>query len=225
MRYWLLSLALLLLCGCGDIPQAESDTSTPVAKNSAPVVQRERPPAPQYNAGDFSDIPAALAALGTAAEAGDQTGITKADMWLAHQGAAAVQPCSEVLQKGQSDAQRVAVTRVLVQLPGGKPALLAATKVDSKIVRINVIQSLTRIQPVDKDVVAVCIQAIEEDEPEVQKHAIAALGKIGAPAKDAVPLIQKILNDTTYNDTVRAQARDTLKKIDPRKGLMGLNDE
>jgi hypothetical protein len=74
-----------------------------------------------------------LAALGTAAEAGDQEGITKADMWLAHQGAEAVLPCADILQNGTSDAQRVAVTRVLVQVPGGKQALLAATDVDSKI--------------------------------------------------------------------------------------------
>lgn len=224
MRYWFLSLTLPLLCGCGDIPQAETETSKPVA-SAAPVVERQRPPAPQFNASDFSDIAAALAALGQAAEAGDQTGITKADMWLAHQGAAAVPACSEVLQNGTSDAQRVAVTRVLVQLPGGKQALLAATKVDSKIVRINVLQSLTRIQPVDQEVVAACIKAIEEDEPEVQRHAIVALGKLGPQAKDAVPLIQKILNDQSYNDTVRGAARKTLKEIDPRKGLMGLNDE
>jgi hypothetical protein len=32
-----------------------------------------------------------------------------------------------------------------------------------------------------------------------------------------------VLNDLNEDETVRAQAHDALKKIDPRKGLMGVN--
>jgi HEAT repeat protein len=65
---------------------------------------------------------------------------------------------------------------------------------------------------------------MDDKEPQVQQQAIAALGKMGPAAKGTVPRIQKILNDTNYNQTVRDQARKTLKEIDPRKGLMGLNE-
>jgi hypothetical protein len=223
MRACLLVVALVAVTGCGDIPQEASKAQQPAA-SAGPAIEKPRPPAPQYDAAAFSDLSAALAALGTAAEAGDQEGITKADMWLVHQGASAVLPCADILQNGASDAQRVAVTRVLVQLPGGKQALLAATDVDSKIVRINVIQALSRIQPVDAEIIAACVKAMDDKEPQVQQQAIAALGKMGPAAKGTVPRIQKILNDTNYNQTVRDQARKTLKEIDPRKGLMGLNE-
>jgi hypothetical protein len=69
------------------------------------------------------------------------------------------------------------------------------------------------------------MELVQSDDPVNQQFAVAALGDMGGAAKEAVPLVQSILNDKKYNDTVRAEARATLKSIDPRKGLMGISGQ
>jgi hypothetical protein len=59
----------------------------------------------------------------------------------------------------------------------------------------------------------------------VQRQAIVALGRIGPAAKaEAVPALQAILNDLSASETLRGAARDALKQIDERRGLMGLTE-
>jgi HEAT repeat protein len=230
MRCWAILAVVILLAGCGEAePPAKVS-----ANNKKPKPQRtdnERrpdypPPAAIVDPNAFSSIPAALDALGKAAEAGDQQAISQADQWLVTQGAAAVSPLAAVLKNESAPLpQRIAVSRTLVQLPGAKAALLEAVDAKDKLVRVNVVQSLGRIKPADQQLVDKCIELAQGDDAEIQRYAVAALGKMGPVAKDAVPIVQKMLNDVKYNDTVRAEARKTLKAIDPRKGLIGVADE
>jgi HEAT repeat protein len=228
MRCFVALLVVALVLGCGGSPPEKKVAKTKGAKK-APAVKKEQPPPPPPPKVDpkaFPSIPAALESLGQAAEAADQDGITKADQWLAMQGAAAVGPLGDVLKNESAPLpQRIAVSRTLISLPGAKEPLLAALDSKEKLVRANVIQSLGRIKPVDKQLVTKCMELARSDDEETQRYAVSALGKMGPAAKDAVPMVQDMLNDKKYNETVRAEARKTLKAIEPRKGLMTISGE
>jgi HEAT repeat protein len=142
------------------------------------------------------------------------------------QGAPAVAPLSQVLADESASSQhRIVACKILSQLPGSKTALMGAVDTGKKEVRVNVVQALGRVKPADKEVIAKLIELVKADDVDIQRYAVASLGKQGKAAKDAVPLVQSILNDKKYNDTVRAEARKTLKEIDPRKGLMSISGQ
>ena len=52
-----------------------------------------------------------------------------------------------------------------------------------------------------------------------------ALSNAGPLAKRAVPDLVAILNDRTQNEALRNDAKAALVKIDPRRGLMNVQDE
>jgi hypothetical protein len=175
----------------------------------------------------FADVAAALAALGTAAEKGDGDAIAKADQWLFQQGDIATRPLAGVLHDENAPlAQRIAVTRTLARLRGTRNVLIEALATDQSIVRVNIVQALGSIEPTDKEIVAVCMKLAQDgSDASVQRQAIVALGRIGPAAKaEAVPALQAILNDASASETLRGAARDALKQIDERRGLMGLTE-
>jgi hypothetical protein len=235
MRY-LCVLLLLGVMGCGGSEVAGTPTKvakkTTKRKPAKPPEDRKKappPPLPTVDAKLFASVPAAL----DAAEAGaksdnpqDQKMISDATLWLGQQGAPAVKPLGEVLNdESASFPRRLTACRALTRLPGGKEPLLAAIDTKEAQLRKNVFMALGKIKPADKDVIAKCIELAQSDDATNQQYAVAALGDMGPAAKEAVPVVQNILNDKKYNDTVRAEARATLKSIDPRKGLMGINDK
>jgi hypothetical protein len=236
MRY-LCVLLLLGVIGCGGGTEAvekpakvAKKTSTKKKSTKPAEAPKKQPPPPKPKVDDnlFASIPAALDAVEAAAKSDDpkaQKTISDATIWLGQQGAAGVKPLGEVLNdESASFPRRLTACRALVELPGGKEALLSAVGTKETQLRKNVIKSLGSIKPADKEIIAKCMELAKTDDPVNQQFAIAALGDMGGAAKEAVPLVQGILNDKKYNETVRAQARDTLKSIDPRKGLMGINE-
>jgi HEAT repeat protein len=237
MRY-LCVLLLLGVMGCGG-GDGTVGTPTKVAKKTSskqkstktPMEVRNPPPPPVPKVADdlFSSIPAALDAVEAATKSDDpkaQKTISDATLWLGQQGAAGVKPLGEILNdESASFPRRLTACRALVKLPGGKEPLLAALGTKEVQLRKNVIRALGSIRPADKELVAKCLELAKTDDPVNQQFALIALGDMGGAAKEAVPVVQNMLNDKKYNETVRAQARDTLKSIDPRKGLMGINDQ
>lgn len=229
MRYLAVLATVLFVFGCGSAeepPKKTTKTNTKKSDGQATKKEEPPPPAPKVDANAFSSIPAALDAQAKAAEAADQETISRADQWLVMQGAAAVEPLANILKNESAPLpQRIAVSRTLAQLPGAKNALIPGLESKERLVRVNVIQALGRIKPPDRQIMEKCIELAKTDDEDNQRYAVMALGKMGPPAKEAVPLIQTMLNDKKYNETVRAEARKALKAIEPRRGLMGISGE
>ncbi|HTN76966.1 MAG TPA: HEAT repeat domain-containing protein, partial [Pirellulaceae bacterium] len=93
-------------------------------------------------------------------------------------------------------------------------------------VRIVSLEALGRLKPPDKEIIATCMTLAKADaDPEIQRFAVSALGKIGPQAKEAVPLLMELRNSKTHNETVRGEAHKALKLVDERRGLMGLTED
>lgn len=74
------------------------------------------------------------------------------------------------------------------------PALLTAMKDPSSGVREEAADALPRMAPESPAVVAALIEALEDSDATVQAHAVMSLGKLGAGARPAVPLIARLLS-------------------------------
>lgn len=228
MRYLVLLSVCAFLLGCGEAEPAKKQAK--VKKKSAPAAAenkpKEPPPAIKVDAKAFASVPEALDVYLAGVDKDDQESMAQANNWMVSQGAAAVAPLSAILADEKSSVQqRIVACKILAQLPGTKSALLGVVDVENKQLRLNVIQGLGKVKPADKQVVDKLMALAKDKDAAVQREAVKSLGKQGPAAKDAVPLVQSMLNDTSYNDTVRAEARNTLKSIDPRKGLMGISGE
>lgn len=228
MRCWCAVLwcgVVVGMLGCGG---GEPATPAPQAKSkkAAKVAPPEPTPPTPVDPDAFASVPDAIKGYVTAAGTDDQKRMALANEWMIAQGPAAVLPLSKVLADETAPAeQRIVAAKVLGRLPGTKAALLAAIDAKKPEVRVNVVQALGLVKPVDAEIVAKCMELVGDKDPQIQRYAVVALGKMETAAKDAVPLLQRILNDKQHNDTVRAEARKSLKAIDPRRGLMGLNEE
>lgn len=221
----LLLVGLIAMLGCaGDESPAPQAKPKKAAKASA-ARSEPTPPAP-VDPDAFASVPEAILGYVAAAGVEDQKQMALAHQWMLAQGPAAVLPLSKVLSDETAPAeQRIVAAKVLGRLPGTKAALLAAIDAKKPEVRVNVVQSLGLVKPVDAEIVAKCIELASDKDPQIQRYAVAALGKMEGAAKNAVPLLQGILNDKQHNDTIRAEARKSLKAIEPRRGLMGLSEE
>lgn len=220
---WVGVSVAMLGCGGGE-PAAPAPPAKP--KKAAKAVDPKPEPRTPVDPNAFASVPEAIKGYVTAAGSDDQKRMALANEWMIAQGPAAVLPLSKVLADETAPAeQRIVAAKVLGRLPGTKAALLAAIDAKKPEVRVNVVQSLGLVRPVDAEIVAKCIELTGDKDPQIQRYAIASLGKMEAAAKDAVPLLQRLLNDRDQNDTIRAEARKSLKAIDPRRGLMGLGDE
>lgn len=230
MRYWCAVLGVgisVAMLGCGGgKPVAPAPKAKPKKAAEVKVAPPEPAPRAPVDPNAFANVPEAIKGYVAAAGADDQKRMALANEWMIAQGPAAVLPLSKVLSDETASAeQRIVAAKVLGRLPGTKAALFAAVDTKKPEVRVNVVQSLGLVKPVDAEIVAKCIELTNDKDPQIQRYAIAALGKMEGAAKDAVPLLQRILNDKQHNDTIRAEARKSLKAIDPRRGLMGLSEE
>jgi hypothetical protein len=230
MRCWFALLCVgvsVVIVGCGGgEPAQPASQAKPKKAAKAPAAPARPEPREPVDPNAFESVPDAIKAYVAAAGNDDQKTMALANEWMILQGPAAVLPLSKVLSDETAPAeQRIVAAKVLGRLPGTKAALLAAIDTKKPEVRVNVVQSLGMVKPVDAEIVAKCIELASDKDPQIQRYAVAALGKMESAAKDAVPLLQRILNDKEHNDTIRAEARKSLKAIDPRKGLMGLADE
>jgi len=85
-----------------------------------------------------------------------------------------------------------------------------------RVIRLVSVWALLRIVPNDKNIVDLAVplltKVVEEGETELARYeAAASLGDIGAPAKSAVPALQKALEDES--PAVREAAAEALKQI------------
>lgn len=223
---WLV-VAVLVAGGCG----AES---TPQAKEKAPAkpevkkaaAKPPQPAAPPARVPDdaYPDVPTAITAMAQAALKEDNQGSQRAEQWLVQQGSAALPKVAEIVKNESAPLEeRIVCSGMISRLPGAKQPLLEATSVANERIRLRVIEALGRVEPSDPEIVAALIKLTEDPSPKIQSATLRAIRNIGPAAKDAGPALQKILDSQTHDDYVRDEARATLKVIDERRGLMGLN--
>ncbi len=74
------------------------------------------------------------------------------------------------------------------------PALLKAVQDPSSRVREEAVDALPLVAPKSSEVVATLIAALADSDGTVQAHAAMSLGKLGAAARGAVPLLAKMLS-------------------------------
>ena len=230
LALWLLTLPLaaLLVSGCGPAVAAKK----PAKKKPTTVAVAARP-APQAPAVDQNAYPSVAAAMAdvesVAGKDADETNkiLLKVETWLNMQGAK-IAPELEALIKDKAAGLRARLTacRVLTRLgPVSVPTLFVAVDDETQQLRLKAIECLGRVKPTSAEVVGRLVSLMESDDYEIRKGAFRALSVIGPPAKQHEPqLVERLtatLNDLKEDETIRSLAHDALKKIDPRKGLMG----
>ncbi|WP_425617932.1 HEAT repeat domain-containing protein [Anatilimnocola sp. NA78] len=231
---WVIVLVplLFLFTGCGSRPVATADNGGKVVKKKRPVAKNVPQPATKIDVPeDLYDSPAAALADvkrwvdskdGNAGQA-----LLKTEAWLIRRGDKIVpELTARVEDKNEDLAIRMTACRVLSKMgPVGRPAVLAATDSSPVQLRVKAIECLGRIKPADKASVDKLMTLLDDKEYDIRKAAllgIAATDKAGAPA---VSKLMDMLNDTKEDETIRSLAKVALKKVDPRKGLMGADKE
>jgi len=221
----ILALALFLLgCGPQTSRQAKKSGTTKPAASKSSESKREAKPKPSLtvDAGSFAGIPEAISALTEAAKGRKNDELIRADRWLVMQGGAAIEPLANVLNDEQAHvAARIAASYVLRQLgPNAKPALKQAFGSETKLVRLNAIESLSLVHPTDPDTIQTLLDLTGTEDERVRREAILALARIGPPAKDkCAERLVAILNDENEEETIRDAAKRALKKVNPRRSL------
>jgi len=219
---------ILFLAGCGSSPQTggqakKSSPKTPTAsKATKPEPEAKPKPSSTVDADSFAGIPEAIRVLTEAAKSGGKKDdeLMRADKWLGMQGDAAVEPLASVWNDEQADlAGRIAVGRILRRLgPAAKPALKQALGSETRLMRLNAIQSLGCVQPTDPDIIQTLLDLIDGDDERIRLEAILALANIGTEAEDmCTDKLVAILNDAEENRTLRDAAKRALKKVNPRR--------
>ena len=217
--------ASVLLCGCGEMPAAAAKK-----KPATTVAARPAPQLPKVDQSTFASVGAAMADVERVskldpAEANET--LLKVETWLNMQGAK-IAPELEALIKGDQVGLRTRLTacRVITRLgPISVPTLFVAADSGEQQLRLKAIECLGRVKPTSADVVSRLVALMDNENYEIRKGAFRALSVIGPPAKQHDPqLVEKLtstLNNLKEDETIRSLAHDALKKIDPRKGLMG----
>jgi len=116
----------------------------------------------------------------------------------------------EALNDEASDVRKpaaVALGKLGSQAQEAVPALFSMLKVDDD--RLVVLESLRQIKVKS---VPLLIEALAHRDPAVRSFACESLARLGSEAKEAVPALQKSLNDDY--DSVRRQARMALRRIE-----------
>ena len=224
----LATLALLgFLAGCGEMPTAAGNASAKKKRKASSAAVANRPKLPEVSQGDFASLDAAMAeveTLSTDPEGGQK--LLRIELWLTMQGdKIAPQLAALIKDPSAGLATRLTACRALARLgPIATPTLLEAMSGEPKQLRLKAIESLGRVKPPSKEVVTRLVALLDEQDYEARKTALSALSNVGPPAKEHDPaIVQKlmsILNDTKEDETIRALAKQALKSIDPRKGLM-----
>jgi HEAT repeat protein len=226
----LLCACVLLPCGCGEMPAAAA--KKPAKKKAATTVAvRPVPQPPKVEQSAFADVAAAMADVEKVSKldpAEANTTLLRVETWLNMQGAK-IAPELETLIKDKSAglATRLTACRVLTRLgPVSVPTLLVAVDDETQQLRLKAIECLGRVKPTSAEVVSRLVALSNSEDYEIRKGAFRALAVVGPPVKEhdsqLVEKLMNVLNDAKEDETIRSLAHDALKKIDPRKGLMGL---
>lgn len=222
------TLAMLAFSGCG--PAATVQAPTKKKPSTTTVAIRPAPQAPKVEQDAYASVAAAMAdvesVVGKDSVEANQI-LLRVETWLNMQGAA-IAPELEALIKDKNAGLRTRLTacRVLTRLgPLSVPTLFGAAEDGEHQLRLKAIECLGRVKPTSAEVVGRLVTLMDHEDYEIRKGAFRALGVIGPPARQHDPqLVEKltsVLNNVKEDETVRSLAHDALKKIDPRRGLMG----
>jgi HEAT repeat protein len=176
--------------------------------------------APKVADDAFATVEEAVEAMCRAAEERDSDARLRASGWLSTRGEAAVAALRAVLDDEQAGtASKIAACRALGRLgPPAVETLLAHLDSDDPLVRLNALDQLPHIRPPSRQILDSLIAALDHSDPRMRQKAIRGLGLMGPTAKDAAPHLQQILN-AKEDETLRADAKDALKKVQPRRTL------
>jgi hypothetical protein len=86
--------------------------------------------------------------------------------------------------------------------------------------RAAIIQALGQIDSDPKTRVAFLVEALNDKSPTVRRSAIAALGQIGAPARDAVPALLTAYKSETAGQS-RGETRQASSRPEPHPASWG----
>lgn len=219
---------LCLLIGCGgpvESGKAVKKTSQKTAtKKSAETLIP--PPPPKVEQDAYASIDAAMATVEELVKDQDEkTGqeLIKVETWLQMQGdKIAPQLAVKIKDASGPLPTRITACRVLMKLgpAAAAPVLLEATASEPRELRVKAIECLGRLKPTSQEIVDKVISLIDDSDYEQRKAALGALASIGKPAGQAKDRLLAILNNTQEDETIRSLAKNALKAVDPRKGLM-----
>jgi HEAT repeat protein len=225
----ILGVFCLLLAGCGEIQESETEADRLAAERAAQEAAKWKPPevaAEPPAQTQFADIDEAWAVLSQAAAKENTDQIWAAIKWLAAQGQPTIERMTAIMNDPSAGvADRLAACMVLGHI--GDPArkeLLAALSNDLFNVRARAAQELGKMRPLTKETIAALLKKLnEEKDNRVLVQVIMALGEIGEPAKAAAPKLLAIRDGPDkYDDTLRNAAHAAIKKVDPRRDFTGL---
>jgi hypothetical protein len=228
LRFAAAALGLVVAGGCGEMPAPATtqarDTDPPAHRGEAATMVSQ-----PVSADAYSSVAAAMAEAEAAVASGkaeDQQKRVRVERWLGQQGERIAPELAALLADDNAGVEtRLTACRVLARLgPAAEPALLQAAGCDARLVRIKALESLGRIQPTSRNIIAKLAAVLDEGDADGRKAALTGLAAIGPGAKQAQPALVArltgILNDPQEDDTIRAAAHKALKAIDPRRALV-----
>lgn len=243
MRIWIcLAAVAVLLSGCGptpsSAPQASSQKpSKKEARAEAPPPKPTPKPKPAVTVAQdaFPNVKQAIATLATALQASgdsendqsEKADAAKALAWLTMNKATAVPQLADLLKQPDEKLEtQIATCWALGRMgSAATPALLSNIDHPTRQVRMKVLESLSYIKPADAQAVAKLIELLKSDDQPTRQAAVQGLARIGPPAKAASDGLIAILNNTSESEALRSDAKAALKKVDVRRGLMGVADK
>ena len=207
--------ATLLVAGCSiEIPEDPQPANPGVAFEPTAT----RPPEASGGAvqQQFSSVEEALSVLVKSSDTEDKQQQKAAYLWLARQGAAAVEPVVTTMNdESVSMVARRHACGVLGHLgPTATEALLDASRSDETALKLKAIESMPAIKPPSKPIVDRLIVLLDDPSDQVKNTAIRSLGQIGPPAKAAAEKLNA-LRGNSPSETTRLAAGDALKLVRP----------
>lgn len=210
-RLNLLVTFALLLAGC-------QRNSAPANPNSSEVLRERR---------QFPDAAEALAALTDAYQRNQARDVKEIEEWLRNNGDLSITELSRAAKSEETPIERrITACRALAKLGNDSiPVLMELTEHSIDQLRYRAAESLSFMSPSSQRLVEALEQLLQREDVRLRSYAVRGLGNAEGLAKHVVPDLTKILNDYSQNDSLRNEAKAALKKIDPRRGLMGLQNE
>lgn len=217
----------LLLTGCGERPVANGSTTNKKSKKISPVKPAAKIDIDPNMYGSLTEALADVKRLAASGEASAGHELLKSETWIVRQGEKNVPQLAERVADNNEDlAVRMTACRVLAKLgPPGRPAVTAATDSPKKELRVKAIESLGRIKPVERASLDKLMALIDDKDYDIRKAALLGIKSTGKEGAAATTKLMEKLNDTSEDETIRSLAKDALKAVDPRKGLMGADKE
>jgi len=212
MRVGLL-MVLVLLAGCGS---AKSGAKNKASKEKTPLTIRE-----------FDSTRDALAALTIAYSENQAREVREIEPWFSKHKETALPELSGLVTSDDTPLdQRLIGCRALARLgTDSVSVLMELTSHKTDQLRYRAAESLGMISPSSERHVDALIELLQGEDSRLKGYAVRALSNAGPIAKRAVPDLVAILNDRTQNEALRNDAKAALVKIDPRRGLMNVQDE